>query len=232
MALPRHVGIIMDGNGRWAKERGLPRTAGHKKGAEILKDVLEHIKKKGIQYVTLFAFSSENWKRPQPEVDTLIDLFRTYLNRDIHLLQKEGVRIRFIGNRSKFPDDIVQKMTALEEETKDQTDFTLILALSYGAREDIALAAQNLARAAVAGEISPNQITPDVFASALSTKGLPEPDLIIRTSGEERISNFLLWEIAYAEFYFSPVFWPDFNAAELDHALDVYASRRRRFGGV
>lgn len=230
--MPKHIAIIMDGNGRWAKQRGLPRTMGHKKGAENLKRVLKHARDKGVEIVTLYAFSSENWSRPKEEVDTLMNLFREYLKNDISELAKNNVRISFIGNRLKFDDDLQQQMTFLEQETKHLDGFHVVLALSYGSRDDIVQAAKKIALGVVNKEFSVNDIDVDRFSSCLSTAGWENPDLVIRTSGEERISNFLLWEIAYAELYFSSVYWPDFDETELDKALASYQKRQRRFGGL
>ena len=232
MTIPKHIAIIMDGNGRWANQRGLPRTAGHKKGAENLKRVLKHARDKGVKIVTLFAFSSENWSRPKEEVDTLMSLFRNYLKNDISELAKNNVRISFIGNRSRFDDDLQEQMTLLETETHSFDGFHVVLALSYGSRDDIVLAAQKLAQGVLNNEFSIQDIDVRRFSSYLSTAEWDEPDLVVRTSGEERISNFLLWEIAYAEFYFSPVYWPDFDEVEFDKALNSYQKRQRRFGGL
>ena len=232
MTIPKHIAIIMDGNGRWAKQRGLPRTVGHKKGAENLKRVLKHARDKGVQIVTLFAFSSENWSRPKEEVDTLMNLFRDYLKNDISELSKNNVRISFIGNRSRFDDDLQEQMTLLEKETHSFDGFHVVLALSYGSRDDIVFATQKLAQSVLNKEISIQDIDSHRFSSALSTAEWGDPDLVVRTSGEERISNFLLWEIAYAEFYFSSVYWPDFDEKEFDKALTSYQKRQRRFGGL
>ena len=232
MNIPHHVAIIMDGNGRWAQKRGLPRTAGHKAGGETLKKVLPYLKKHGVKVVTLYAFSSENWARPKEEVDTLIKLFRNYLNGDVAELKKQQTRISFIGNRHKFPDDIIQKMNELELDTENNKDFHVVLALSYGARDDITEAVKQIVGQAVIGMIKGEDITPQLISDTLSTHHIPNPDLIIRTSGEQRLSNFLLWEAAYSEFYFPKVHWPDFNETEVDKALEVYAYRNRRFGKV
>ena len=232
MTLPKHIAIIMDGNGRWAKQRNLPRTAGHKKGAENLKRILKHLRDKGVKIVTLFAFSSENWSRPKEEVDTLMNLFREYLKNDISELAKNNVRISFIGNRLRFDTDLQEQMTVLEETTRCLDGFHVVLALSYGARDDIVSATRKLALGVVNGMFSVEDITAERFSASLSTAGWACPDLVIRTSGEERISNFLLWEIAYAELYFSPVYWPDFDETELDKALVSYQKRQRRFGGL
>ena len=232
MNIPHHVAIIMDGNGRWAQKRGLPRTAGHKAGGETLKKVLPYQKKRGVKVVTLYAFSSENWARPKEEVDTLIKLFREYLNGDIAELKKHKARVSFIGDRNKFPADIAQKMNALELETETNKDFHVVLALSYGARDDMVQAIKQIVGQAVIGMIKGDEITHELISETLSTHHIPNPDLIIRTSGEQRLSNFLLWEAAYSEFYFPKVHWPDFNETEIDKALEVYAYRNRRFGKV
>ena len=230
--IPKHIAIIMDGNGRWAQKRGLPRTAGHKVGAETLKKVLAHARKKGIQTITLFAFSSENWNRPKEEVDTLMNLFRSYLKNDISQLTKEGVRVSFIGDRTKFAQDLQLQMNELEQKTCHLHQFHVVLALSYGARDDIVQATTRIAQDVKSGKIDIASIDTSLFASYLSTGEIDNPDLVIRTSGEERISNFLLWEIAYAEFYFTSVYWPDFDEKELDKAIASYEGRHRRFGKV
>ena len=232
MRLPKHTAIIMDGNGRWAEKRGLPRTAGHKAGAETLKKIIAYAQKKGIEIITLYAFSSENWKRPPEEVQTLMNLFRTYLKNDVNELMKKGIRVSFIGEREKFDADLVEQMNRLERQTADFQGFHVVLALSYGARNDIINAARQLAAKAARGQLKPQEIDESFFSAHLSTADLPAPDFIIRTGGEERLSNFLLWEAAYAELYFTPVFWPDFNEEELDKALESYAKRERRFGGL
>ena len=230
--IPTHIAIIMDGNGRWATEKGLPRTAGHKQGAENVRPILEHAKKCGVKYVTLFAFSSENWNRPKTEVKFLVDLFRRYLNEDIKELQKEKINISFVGSREKFPADIVERMNDLERETSAYDDFHVVLALSYGAREDIIAAIKRIALDVREQKYLISAIDEKVVNEALSTRKIPYPDLVIRTSGEQRISNFLLWEIAYAELYFTPIYWPDFNEQDLDIAIEAYGRRERRFGKV
>lgn len=232
MSIPVHVGIIMDGNGRWAQKRGLPRTAGHKKGAENLKKVLKAARETGVKVVTLYAFSSENWGRPKEEVDTLMNLFREYLKNDIQDLVKEGIRISFIGERERFDYDLQEQMNVLEAKTKDLNSFHVVLALSYGARGDILNAVRSLAKKVEQGVLKSDDIDTFQFSSHLSTVGIPDPDLIIRTSGESRISNFLLWELAYAEFYFTPVLWPDFDEKEFEKAIQEFETRQRRFGKV
>ena len=232
MRLPKHTAIIMDGNGRWAEKRGLPRTAGHKAGAETLKKIIAYAQKKGIEIITLYAFSSENWKRPPEEVQTLMNLFRTYLKNDVNELMKKGIRVSFIGEREKFDADLVEQMNRLERQTADFKGFHVVLALSYGARNDIINAARQIAAKAAGGQIKPQEIDESFFSAHLSTADLPAPDFIIRTGGEERISNFLLWEAAYAELYFTSVFWPDFDEKALDDALEAYQRRERRYGGL
>lgn len=228
--LPTHIGIIMDGNRRWALAHGLPKTAGHKEGAKTLKTLLEYANEKKIKVITLYAFSSENWGRSLDEVDTLMGLLRQYLKGDIAQLHKENIRISFIGQRDRFAKDISEKMTALEQQTAKNTGLHVVFALSYGARADLVQAVQSLAVLVQEGKLEPSQINEDSITQALSTHHVPPPDFIIRTSGEQRLSNFLLWESAYAEFYFPAVFWPDFTPEEFEKALDVYASRKRRYG--
>lgn len=231
-SLPIHIGFIMDGNGRWASERKLPRAAGHKKGAETARLVIEHAKKRGIKVVTLYAFSTENWKRPKAEVDTLIDLFRQYMNEDVRELQKQRVRVSFIGDRERFPADMVHRMNEIERETASFSDFRVILALNYGGRDDLIFAMKKIASDILDRKYLISGIDENKVRAALSTHDTPYPDLIIRTSGEQRISNFLLWECAYAELYFTPIYWPDFNEHDLDDAIEAYRRRSRRFGAV
>lgn len=230
--LPVHIGLIMDGNGRWAEERKLSRAAGHKKGAEVVRQILEHAQKRGIKVVTLYAFSTENWKRPKAEVEALITLFRKYMNEDIRDLQEHKVRITFIGDRDRFPSDMVQRMNEIERETASFTDFRVILALSYGFRDDMIAAVKKIASDILDRKYLISGIDEVKINEALSTHGVPYPDLIIRTSGEQRLSNFMMWESAYAELYFTPVYWPDFNEHDLDDAIEAYGRRTRRFGQV
>ena len=230
--LPKHIAIIMDGNGRWAAEKGLPRTEGHKQGAENVRVILEHAKERGIKYVTLYAFSSENWKRPKEEVKVLMDLFRKYMKEDVAELQKRKVRVSFIGDRTRFPEDMQERMNEVERETANYNDFHVILALSYGARDDMIAAIKRIAMDVMDRQYMISAINEQVVNDALSTHGIPYPDLVIRTSGEQRLSNFLLWEIAYAELYFTPIYWPDFNEQDLDIAIEAYGRRTRRFGSV
>ena len=229
---PRHIAIIMDGNGRWAEARGLPRIAGHKRGAEAVRKTVEAAAKAGVSYLTLFGFSSENWKRPEREVGDLMGLLRLYLKSEINELKKNGIRLMVIGNRSRFDPDIVAMIENAESETKNGARLTLVLALSYGGRQEIVAATRSLAARAVAGEIDPDAIDDEIFAGHLNTAALPDPDLLIRTSGEQRVSNFLLWQLAYTELVFTDVLWPDFGAEDLAAAIGEYNSRERRYGAT
>lgn len=229
---PDHVAIIMDGNGRWAKGRGLPRTEGHRRGAKAVKASIRGAVDLGIGYLTLFGFSSENWKRPADEVSDLMGLLRLYLKSEIRELDKQGVRFRVIGERAGFHNDIQDLIAKAEDQTKDNGRLTLTVALNYGGRMDIIQAARKLADAAARGDISASDIDENLFNSALYTAGIPDPDLLIRTSGEERISNFLLWQLAYTEFMFMDVLWPDFGEADMAKAVEYFRGRERRFGAV
>ena len=230
--LPVHIGFIMDGNGRWAAEQKLPRTAGHKKGAEVARNIIEHAQKRGIKIVTLYAFSTENWKRPQAEVKTLLDIFRKYMNEDLRELQEKKVRVSFIGDRDKFPADMIRRMNEIERETASFSDFRVILALNYGFRDDMIAAVKKIASDIMDRKYLISGINEAKINAALSTHDTPYPDLIIRTSGEQRLSNFLMWEAAYAEFYFTPIYWPDFNEHDLDDAIEAFGRRSRRFGNI
>ena len=229
---PGHIAIIMDGNGRWAEARGLPRIAGHKRGAEAVRKTVEAAANAGVSYLTLFGFSSENWKRPEREVGDLMGLLRLYLKSEINELKKNGIRLMVIGDRSRFDRDIVAMIENAESETKKCARLTLVLALSYGGRQEIVAAARSLASRAVAGEVDPDAIDDEIFAGHLSTAALPDPDLLIRTSGEQRISNFLLWQLAYTELVFTDVLWPDFGAEDLAAAIGEYNGRERRYGAT
>lgn len=231
-ASPNHVAIIMDGNGRWAQARGLPRTAGHKAGAESVRRTIAAAMDIGVPYLTLFGFSSENWKRPKDEVTDLMGLLRFYLRSEIAQLNKEGVRLRVIGERSRFSPDIIKLIEESERLTEGNERLNLTIALSYGGRQDITQAVRAIAEKVRAGLLAPEEITADDIEGALYTAALPEPDLLIRTSGEQRISNFLLWQSAYAEFIFLDVLWPDFSGDDLRRAVDEYRTRDRRFGGA
>lgn len=222
----------MDGNGRWAQKRGLPRTAGHKKGAETLREIAKAAADMGIKYLTLYAFSTENWKRDKEEVDYLMDLLRRYLKSELKEVQERGARICFIGERQMLADDIVTEMERIEKETAANDKLTLCVALSYGARAEIVAAAKKVAALAASGRLEPEQLTEDMFKNFLYTAGIPDPDLVIRTSGEQRISNYLLWQIAYSEFYFTPTLWPDFSPEELKKIISDFNSRERRYGKI
>lgn len=226
----RHIAVIMDGNGRWATKRGLPRSAGHKKGAEAVKAVTRAAGELGIEYLTLYAFSTENWQRSPEEVDTLMDLLRDYLKSDLKEIQENGVRIRFIGERDMLAADIVENMKKIEAETAGNTKMTLCIALSYGSRHEIVNAARKIAMLAKRGDILPEDVDIKMFSDMLYTKDIPDPDLVIRSSGEQRVSNYLLWQIAYSELYFSPVLWPDFNKETLEAIIKDFNSRERRYG--
>jgi undecaprenyl diphosphate synthase len=228
--VPAHVAIIMDGNGRWASARSLPRLAGHRAGTQAVRRTIEAAITKGVGWLTLYAFSSENWRRPASEVFDLTGLLRHFLKSEIAELKREGVRLRFIGDRARFERDIQFDLSQAERETADNTRLTLVMALSYGARAEILSAARAAAEAVRDGTLDPADLDEAGFARFLSTADMPDPDLIIRTSGEQRLSNFLLWQSAYAELVFMDVLWPDFSLAHFSEALETYARRERRFG--
>lgn len=228
--LPRHIAIIMDGNGRWAKLRNLPRPMGHREGVKAVRRIVEDCRQRGIEALTLFAFSSENWRRPKTEVSLLMDLFVRTIKKEVDALHANGVRMRFIGDRSAFEPKMRALMAAAEQQTADNDRLTLVIAVNYGGRWEIADAARRLAAKAVTGEIKVEDIDVDTLGQALCCADLPEPDLFIRTGGEQRISNYLLWQLAYTELYFTDLLWPDFDAAALDAALVSFAGRQRRFG--
>ena len=230
--VPQHVAIIMDGNGRWASARGLPRTMGHKKGVESVRNTVRAAGEAGVKYLTLFAFSSENWRRPETEVSDLMGLLRSFIRRDLADLHRENVRIRIIGDRDNLRNDILPLLIEAEETTRNNTALTLVIAFNYGARDEIVRVAAKLAREVAAGRLQPGQIDAGLFDSHMDTAGIPDPDLIIRTSGEERLSNFLLWQAAYSELMFVPDYWPDFNRDMFFDALAKYAARDRRFGAL
>ena len=229
---PVHVAIIMDGNGRWARARSLPRVAGHKAGAEAVRRAVRGAAELGIGFLTLYGFSSENWKRPAGEVHDLMGLLRWYLRAELAELHSNGVRLRIIGNRKRLPSDIVSLIDHAEEQTRRNAGLTLTIALSYGGREEIVAAAQALAARVTAGEIAVDAIDEAEFASELSTHDIPDPDLIIRTSGEQRLSNFLLWQSAYSELLFLDRLWPDFSKADLESAIEEFHRRDRRYGAI
>jgi undecaprenyl diphosphate synthase len=228
--LPGHVAIIMDGNGRWARRRMLPRYMGHAEGVKAVRRVIEACLDKGIRVLTLFAFSSENWRRPHEEVGLLLELFDRTLQKELDSLDRSGIKVMFIGDRSAFAEKLRRLMALAETRTASNTRLTLVIAVNYGGRWDIAQAARTLARRAAAGELQPEAITPQLISGELSLAGLPEPDLFIRTGGERRVSNFLLWQLAYTELYFTDTLWPEFDLRALDAALDSYGRRERRFG--
>jgi undecaprenyl diphosphate synthase len=230
--LPRHVAIIMDGNGRWAKKRYLPREAGHYAGMKAVRETVRACCDIGLENLTLYAFSSENWKRPKTEVGALMGLFRTYFRSDMDELVERNVKMRIIGHRGRVAADIQQMILDSESRTAKNTGMNLTFAFDYGGQEEIVAAAQELARAAREGRLDPETITPELFAARLFTSGLPEPDLVIRTSGEHRLSNFLLWQSAYAELLFLDTLWPDFDRATLEAAMAKFAGRERRFGAL
>ena len=231
-SVPEHVAIIMDGNGRWAKQRGLPRTMGHRKGVEAVREVVRAAGDRGVRYLTLFAFSSENWRRPETEVSDLMGLLKAFIRRDLAELHRENVRIRVIGDRDNLASDILKLLLEAEETTRSNTALTLVIAFNYGSRDEIARVAALLAREVAAGRLRADAIDAEMMNNHMDTAGIPDPDLIIRTSGEERLSNFLLWQGAYSELMFVPEYWPDFNRALFYRALEQFALRERRFGGL
>jgi len=222
----------MDGNGRWAKQRGLPRTMGHRKGVDAVRETVRAAGDIGIKYLTLFAFSSENWRRPETEVSDLLGLLKAFIRRDLSELHRQNVRVKIIGDRHGLQNDILDLLIDAEETTKGNTALTLIIAFNYGSRDEMARAMISLARDVEEGRLRSQDITPALINARLDTAGIPDPDLIIRTSGEERLSNFLLWQAAYSEFVFLPDYWPDFGRDTLLAALETFASRNRRFGGL
>lgn len=230
--IPNHVAIILDGNGRWAKKRLLPRNLGHKAGAKAVEDICEDAWNLGIKYLTVYAFSTENWKRPEDEVNALMKLLRNYLVDCIERSNKNNMRVRVIGEKSGLSQDIQDRIEELEKVTEKNTGLNFTIAINYGSRDEITRAVSSIAKRVAAGEINPDDINMDIISESLDTKGIPDPDLLIRTSGEERLSNFLLWQLAYTEFYFTDVLWPDFDKKELEKAIEKYNGRERRFGGV
>jgi undecaprenyl diphosphate synthase len=229
---PAHIGIIMDGNGRWATARGLPRTAGHKQGAEAVRRTIEAALRLGIRFLSLFAFSSENWKRPSAEIIDLMGLLRLYLRNEVRFLCENGIRLRVIGDRARLAPDIIALIEDSERQTADNDRLTVVIALSYGGRAEIVEAARRLAEKAAMGELDSNLIDEESLAAHLYTVGIPDPDLLIRTSGEKRISNFLIWQLAYTEFMFLDVHWPDFSLRDLEAAINEYHRRERRYGAI
>ena len=232
MAKPAHIAIIMDGNGRWAKARGLPRAAGHRAGVEALRETVRAAGDMRIPWLTVYAFSSENWSRPKSEVSDLMGLLKLFIRRDLAELHQNGVRVLVIGDRENLARDIKLLLEEAEVLTEANTSMNLVIAFNYGARDEIARAARKLVRAAREGRLAPDQVTPETFEAFLDTAAMPDPDLIIRTSGEQRLSNFLLWQTAYSELVFMPCYWPDFDRRKLVEAIEIFSARDRRFGGV
>ena len=232
MNVPNHIAIILDGNGRWAKAKGLPRGYGHVKGCANLEQVCYDIKDLGVKYLTVYAFSTENWKRSREEVDGLMKLFRSYLKKCIKISRDNKMKIKIIGDISAFAPDIQESIRKLEEFSKDYDELYFQIAMNYGSRDEITRGMRKMAQDVADGKVSPDQITEDTIGSYLDTAGVPDPDLLIRTSGEQRLSNFLMWQLAYTEFVFTDVAWPDFHKAELVQAIEKYNKRDRRYGGV
>ncbi|WP_458397074.1 isoprenyl transferase [Anaerotignum sp.] len=229
--MPKHIAIIMDGNGRWATKRALPRKAGHKAGAEALEKIIYAAKDMGLEHLTVYAFSTENWKRSEEEVGAIMDLLRMYLKNYFKKFLNDNVRMDVIGDISRLDQDIQESILEIEEISKEKTGLSVHIALNYGGRDELRRAVGKIAADVAEGKLNPADVTEDVITNALDTAGTPDPELVIRTSGEERISNFLLWQIAYSEFYFSEVLWPDFTKTELQKAIYYYQNRERRFGG-
>ena len=230
--VPNHVAIILDGNGRWAKAKGMPRNYGHVQGAKTVEVICEEVYRMGIQYLTVYAFSTENWNRPKDEVDALMSLLRNYMKTCLKTAAKNRMCVRVIGDKTRLDEDIRNRITELEESTKNNDGLHFQIAINYGGRDEIRRAIQSLAKCVEEGALKPEEINEDRITEALDTAGIPEPDLLIRTCGEQRISNFLLWQLAYTEFYFTPVAWPDFSKEELEKAVDAYNDRDRRYGLV
>ena len=232
MVIPNHVAIILVGNGRWAKKKGMPRTYGHVKGCENLEKICSVAKELGVKYLTVYAFSTENWKRSKEEVDALMKLFRNYMKKCIKISRDNKMQVRVIGDPTAFDPDLQEKIKELEEYSSQYDELYFQIALNYGSRDEIKRAVQKMAEDVKAEKLNPEEISEQTISDYLDTKGLPDPDLLIRTSGEERLSNFLMWQLAYTEFYFTDVAWPDFNKAEFEKAIAKYNQRDRRFGGV
>ena len=232
LRIPKHVAIILDGNGRWAKKRLMPRKYGHAHGAKTVEKVCEEAWRMGIKYLTVYAFSTENWKRPEDEINAIMKLLRDYLKNCMEISRKNDMCVRVIGDRSRLSDDIVKAIEELEEESKNNNGLNFQVALNYGGRDEITRAVRNIAQQVKDGTIKVEDINQDTISSSLDTADIPDPDLMIRTSGEQRISNYLLWQLAYSEFYFTDVLWPDFTKEDLEKAVAFYNKRDRRFGGV
>lgn len=232
MDIPNHVAIILDGNGRWAKAKGLPRTAGHVQGAKVVEQICEDAYNMGINYLTVYAFSTENWSRPDSEVATLMNLLRNYMKNSIRRAQKNNMCVRVLGDKSGLAEDLRASIEELEQATKDNTGLHFQIAINYGGRDELRRGVAKLVGKIAAGVLKPEEIDDERITACLDTAGLPDPDLLIRTSGEQRISNFLLWQLAYSELYFTPVPWPDFDKNELAKAVEAYRNRDRRYGLV
>lgn len=230
LKIPQHIAIILDGNGRWAKKRLVPKNVGHAQGAKVVENVCREAYELGVKYLTVYAFSTENWNRSQEEVDALMKILRNYLKDCIKTATKNKMRVMCIGDKSRLSDDIVEKINELEELTKDNPGLTFVIALNYGGRDELTRGIKDIVADVVSGKVSVEDINETLVSSYLDTKGLPDPDLLIRTSGEQRLSNFLPWQLAYTEFYFPEVLWPDFKKEDLIEAIKVYSSRDRRFG--
>lgn len=232
MTIPESVAIILDGNGRWAKAKGLPRNAGHIQGAKVVEDICEDAYNLGIKYLTVYAFSTENWSRPKEEVDALMKLLRNYMKNCLQRASKNNMKVRVIGEKSRLDDDIRESIEKLEEGTKDNTGLNFTIAINYGSRDEITRAVRKISKKVAKGELDPSMITEEEIAKNLDTYGIKDPDLLIRTCGELRISNFLLWQISYSEIYVTDVPWPDFNKEELIKACESYSKRNRKFGNI
>lgn len=232
LKMPRHVAIILDGNGRWAKAKGMPRNYGHVQGAKTVETICEDAYRMGIQYLTVYAFSTENWNRPQDEVDALMKLLRNYMKTCLKTAEKNRMCVRVLGEKSRLDQDIRSRIEELEEATKSNDGLHFQIAINYGGRNEIVRAARRMAEAVAQGRLRPDQIEEETVSGYLDTAGIPEPDLLIRTCNEQRISNFLLWQLAYTEFYFTPVLWPDFTKEELIKAVEAYNHRDRKYGGL
>ena len=232
MSVPRHVAVILDGNGRWAKQKGMPRNYGHMQGSRNVEDMCEIVYNMGIEYFTVYAFSTENWNRPDDEVSTLMKLLRDYMKNCIKRANKNNMRVRVIGDKTRLDEDVRSSIANLEEATRENTGLKFTIAINYGSRDEITRAVKRIGQKIIDGELKPQEITEELISAELDTEGMPDPDLMIRTSGEQRISNFLLWQLAYTEMYFTPVYWPDFNEEELKKAVEAYENRDRRYGKV
>lgn len=232
MNVPQHIAIILDGNGRWAKKKGMPRSYGHTQGSKNVERICEDAYKMGVKYLTVYAFSTENWKRPKEEVDTLMSLLRNYMKTCLKTAKKNRMRVRVIGDKTALDEDIRTRIAELEEATKDNDGLCFQIALNYGSRDEMVRAMRKMCADCMAGEVKPEEIDEALFEKYLDTQDIPDPDLMIRTSGEQRLSNYLLWQLAYSEFYFTDVLWPDFTKEDLQQAIVYYNGRDRRFGGV